>query len=470
LFVTGCAAGGDAGAAEAGPDGGDDSAGEDSAGGEDFSCGAPCTPAGAFRCTGDVIEVCGPDAHACMAWQVARDCADSGLLCDDSGAGPTCVAPETCDDLLRNQDETDVDCGGDVCPPCAIGGDCGDDGDCETGVCVAGVCLLCRAGEFGCFGNWLRQCSPDGSSWADVDHCNAVGGYVCNPATGACELAVPVGHDGSAPTGTYYRFAHFTMADSPFLGGADVDALGERIFVNRDGAHVDVYSVTLLDSDGDGRLEPSQHPDNPDDPGPIEERVLALVQTYDVPIGGTHNNELYIREHSIVFTRSTTEPGDIFEYDSTTAAVTTIVDVATGLWNQVLGWDDVNARWYTAVPYERWVYSLDPVANEWVLEFAYPNLSGDHSDGLEVVTDIRTGTPYVYVSDMTSDFIGQYRKDADGVWIQENLFQYANPDPEDVEGMGFGALRHFWITNEAYGSGVQVLYEIGGGDIDQYVQ
>ncbi len=53
--------------------------------------------------------------------------------CGGSGAG------ETCSDGARNQNETDVDCGG-VCEPCAQGESCLVDGDCTTGNCDNGSC------------------------------------------------------------------------------------------------------------------------------------------------------------------------------------------------------------------------------------------------------------------------------------------------------------------------------------------
>jgi hypothetical protein len=48
--------------------------------------------------------------------------------------------PETCSDGIQNQDETDVDCGGDICAVCANGADCNDDGDCSSESCVGGQC------------------------------------------------------------------------------------------------------------------------------------------------------------------------------------------------------------------------------------------------------------------------------------------------------------------------------------------
>lgn len=405
------------------------------------------------------------------------ECCTGDQICDESLVPPTCVIPESCDDGLRNQDESDVDCGGALCEACTEGQACAQDGDCDTGVCTLGECMLCRAGSFGCFGNWVRVCADDESSWEDVEHCDAIAGSTCSAEAGACVAATPLGNDNTNPTGTYYQYAYFTTENSPFLGGADVDSFVRHgpdtdehlIYVNRDGAHVDLYQVTILDSDEDGKIEPNQHPDNPEEPGPIEERVLTLLQTYDVPIGGTHNNEMFVTGDSIVFAKSYQVPGALFEYDIATGTVEQIVTPTVGIWNQVIGYDDVNDRWYAAVPYERYVYSFDPVENEWVLEFAYPDLSGDHSDGLEVVTDPKTHTPYVYVSDMTSDFLGQYTKEADGTWTQRNLFHYNQAGAADVEGMGFGAFNHFWATNEGYGAPAHALYEIGGGDLDDFV-
>lgn len=49
------------------------------------------------------------------------------------------VAP-TCSDGIKNQDETDVDCGGTKCPRCHQGQDCTSDIHCATGYCKSKVC------------------------------------------------------------------------------------------------------------------------------------------------------------------------------------------------------------------------------------------------------------------------------------------------------------------------------------------
>jgi len=51
----------------------------------------------------------------------------------------------TCNDGLQNQDETDIDCGGDICPDCALNQDCNAASDCLSGTCQGGVCR-CLAG------------------------------------------------------------------------------------------------------------------------------------------------------------------------------------------------------------------------------------------------------------------------------------------------------------------------------------
>nr|PZN26520.1 MAG: hypothetical protein DIU78_07530 [Pseudomonadota bacterium] len=57
---------------------------------------------------------------------------------DGSGAGaPT----PSCSDAIRNGDETDVDCGGDQCPPCSAGDACVVNADCDSNACEAGACL-----------------------------------------------------------------------------------------------------------------------------------------------------------------------------------------------------------------------------------------------------------------------------------------------------------------------------------------
>jgi hypothetical protein len=86
----------------------------------DVDCGGPtCLPCA--------------DGKAC---EVNADC--SSAICKDK----LCVPP-SCDDGLKNQDETEKDCGG-VCrttKPCTLGAKCLVAGDCDTYVCTASRCV-----------------------------------------------------------------------------------------------------------------------------------------------------------------------------------------------------------------------------------------------------------------------------------------------------------------------------------------
>jgi plastocyanin len=74
-----------------------------------------------------------------------------------TGGGATTgdAGPGSCTDGLHNGAETDVDCGGGICPPCALTQACGGPTDCSSGVCNAGQCdtpamPACHANFAGC--------------------------------------------------------------------------------------------------------------------------------------------------------------------------------------------------------------------------------------------------------------------------------------------------------------------------------
>jgi len=60
---------------------------------------------------------------------------------EDSGVLPEPILP-TCQDQVRNQGETDVDCGGSNCPSCGLGKSCLQDEDCISSRCDNGVCVV----------------------------------------------------------------------------------------------------------------------------------------------------------------------------------------------------------------------------------------------------------------------------------------------------------------------------------------
>ncbi len=398
------------------------------------------------QCNGNTVQICTFGGH----WQDGQVCA---ATCVGGVCGGDCAPGAT-------------QCAYDGVQTCDSTGHWGKASPCQFG-CSNGTCKTsCNAGEFHCAGNAVEKCNPGPpSSWTPTGTtCSATSGQACDAATGTCKTLQPIG--GTTPTGTYYQYAVFQMGSSAFKGGNDVDSYGDYIYVNRSSSYLDVYKVTLLDSDGDGKLEPNQHPQNPNNTGPIEQRKLEFVKTLSksadgVPLGGSSHAELYAQKDRIDIL-GPTHDGVISEYLFGAGTSSVIVQPTTSVTLSIMGYGDADGRWYAGGESARRVYSWDAPSKSWVAEFAYPNLAGSHMDGMEVVVAPSTGDQYVYVSDMTSDFIGQYHRDPSG-WVQSNLYQYSDTTGSPVEGMGFGALDHFWVTSGSY------LYEIGGGDIQKYL-
>ncbi len=75
----------------------------------------------------------------CPPWQVQnRTCTDRNNCGTEVYKPDTeqfCIYTGTCFDIIRNQDETDVDCGGQICEPCDLGKHCLTDLDCKSGFC-----------------------------------------------------------------------------------------------------------------------------------------------------------------------------------------------------------------------------------------------------------------------------------------------------------------------------------------------
>ena len=82
---------------------------------------------------------CGGSCSGCANGLNCASNADcQSAYCD----GGTCAESpdETCVDNTQNQDETDVDCGGNVCTPCDIGDSCLVHSDCSSGNCDNEIC------------------------------------------------------------------------------------------------------------------------------------------------------------------------------------------------------------------------------------------------------------------------------------------------------------------------------------------
>lgn len=103
----------------------------------DNRCVAPACGDGVMNGEETDVDCGGPACVPCaggMACLAGSDCQDG--VCHDG----RCRAP-SCIDGMANGAETDVDCGGPACPPCATGKGCAADGDCLGGRCSGTTCL-----------------------------------------------------------------------------------------------------------------------------------------------------------------------------------------------------------------------------------------------------------------------------------------------------------------------------------------
>ncbi len=109
-------------------------------------------PVDGNQCTGDVCTA-GVASNPITALGVS--CTMGGTVCDgerhcvECNVAANCASgvcalhvcrPATCADSTMGAGETDVDCGGVSCAPCAVGRTCTSGSDCLTGSCVTGRC------------------------------------------------------------------------------------------------------------------------------------------------------------------------------------------------------------------------------------------------------------------------------------------------------------------------------------------
>ena len=87
------------------------------------------------------IDCGGPRCGKCPTDKIC----DANADCIDGVCDPVMKVckPASCMDIVKNGDESDVDCGGPVCPDCGPNDACGNPADCESGVC-SGMPLVCQ--------------------------------------------------------------------------------------------------------------------------------------------------------------------------------------------------------------------------------------------------------------------------------------------------------------------------------------
>jgi hypothetical protein len=221
-----------------------------------------------------------------------------------------------------------------------------------------------------------------------------------------------------------------------------------------------IYKVTI--SPG---TDPNTHPNNPHATGLIAPRNFILERTFPL------HNQWYEHDHEFFVGQDGFYLGaaggmgwgadGIEHYDWNGVYLGKVVNFPAPDWPQSLAFDGINT-WYAGCGgelgpgQERFVYKyIMGLSFDWEIAFSY--ISGDtsmaHHDGMEFV-DGR-----LYLADYTGDYIFQF--DPNSSWMAEplNIF-YHEPLSHELEGMGHGALNHFWV-----GSHSSTITEFGGGEL-----
>ena len=117
---------------------------------------------------------CGGPSPLCRRCEPDEACnADSDCSTGRCSEGGFCERAPTCDDEIKNGDESDTDCGGPspLCRRCEPDEACNADSDCSTGSCgVDRVCqIVCEAGRANCDSKVENGCEVDLTT--DVENC-----------------------------------------------------------------------------------------------------------------------------------------------------------------------------------------------------------------------------------------------------------------------------------------------------------
>jgi hypothetical protein len=181
------------------------------------ACGGECRKCNATGTCGQ--EAAGTKDAACPAATPVCDAAGACVECTQNGmvdpncpmAEPICIASKcvdaSCTDMALSSGETDVDCGGPKCAPCANGKSCGASSqNCQSGFCSGGTCAACTFdGQCGA-GNYCAAgvCKPkkaDGKACALGNECQSsqcVDGVCCKTTCSGTCVACVMGKTGAA--------------------------------------------------------------------------------------------------------------------------------------------------------------------------------------------------------------------------------------------------------------------------------
>ena len=232
-----------------------------------------------------------------------------------------------------------------------------------------------------------------------------------------------------------------------WVGG---DGTSRMIFYSGTTAYI--YQVTTTPGpDGDN---PNLHPLNPDATGTIAPRVFTYESQFALKSSNySHESEFYVGSDGFYLGAK----NGIEKYNFAGSYLTTLgaptPPTEGGYSTQSLAYDAPDNDWWAgSIGFDRQVemytYDADNPGSAWQLEFSYAT-PGSHHDGLEILPNGNL---------LTADYTGQILEYTQGgvyVATHDHL-----PFPTELEGMGAGALGHYWG-----GSHSGYIFEFGGGSL-----
>jgi hypothetical protein len=256
----------------------------------------------------------------------------------------------------------------------------------------------------------------------------------------------------------YFIYGSTTVDGNAYaVDGYELSKTAGLLYVDSGGT-CNIYQVSIP-----AGADPNMHPDNPYATGTMAPRTFALVGSYnfgaDCGWSGSHHAEFYVdADHDYIYYGVYNQgiekwkrnpDGSFGLYQG--KVLDKNGNPIPGNGDETLAYNVDENVWYSCSR-TRTVHSFGADDTAWQTEFTYPSYGGDHHDGMEFANG------FLWISDMTSDKIGQWNEQPDGSWTEVATFTYSYA--EYVEGMGFEPLGHFWVTSGSSGS---KLYELGGG-------
>ncbi len=195
----------------------------------------------------------------------------------------------------------------------------------------------------------------------------------------ALGLTLGISNTAMALDDAYYSFGSMSFS------GYAAESFGDYVFAVSSSGNIQGWEVSIAaGADANDRDYNST--------GTFAPRTFTSLGS--ISLGGVSNRyasaELYIDNGVMWYGAANTGDLQAFTWDVTAGALTGARDEAQNVTvsnsissSETLGYDDVTNTWYAGTR-GRGIYHLDSSGN-WVQDFTYMNMGGDHMDGMEMV-------------------------------------------------------------------------------------